>query len=186
MKRPLRWFPGAWSTQALRGIAIMSSCAGALAAPGMDSVKPAPAQGATQWLALSDSKLDSMRGGFSAMPGVMVSFGITRTVLVNGVLAGSSGFQIADLRSISTAQAEQLARQTASINLVHIGAGNIGTPSGQPGIAGVAWSPLVIQNTLNDQKIQSTTEINAATNGLSILKTLNLNQTLNDALGARR
>ena len=133
------------------------------------------------WLAMSDGQLDEMRGGFSVQPGVMVSFGIMRTVQINGVLVSSSGFQIADLRSITAAQAEHLGKQTAAVSLIQNGAGNTFTTPFQAGIPAV-----VVQNTLNDQTIQSVTEINAASNGLSILKGINLNQTLNDALGAAR
>ena len=45
---------------------------------------------------------------------------------------------------------------------------------------------MVVQNTLNVQTVQSVTEINAVSTGQSILKGINLNQTLNDALGAAR
>ena len=133
------------------------------------------------WLAMSDSQLDEMRGGFSVQPGVMVSFGIMRTVQRNGVLVSSSGFQITDLRSITGAQAERLSKQTAGVSLVHNGAGNTFTTPFQAGIPAV-----VVQNTLNVQPIQSVTEINAVSSGQSILKGINLNQTLNDALGAAR
>ena len=133
------------------------------------------------WLAMSDSQLDEMRGGFSVQPGVMVSFGIMRTVQINGVLVSSSGFQITDLRSITGAQAERLSKQTAGVSLVDNGAGNTFTTPFQTGIPAV-----VVQNTLNVQTIQSVTEINAVSNGQSILKGINLNQTLNDALGAVR
>lgn len=137
------------------------------------------AEDGSEWLALSDSKLDSMRGGYSVQPGLMVSFGIMRTVHINGVLTSSSGFQVGELRSLTAAQAEQLGRQTAALSLVQSGNGNSFATGLQPG------SPaIVIQNTLNNQKIQSTTEINAVSNGMSILKGMNLNQTLNDALGA--
>ena len=74
------------------------------------------------WLAMSDGQLDEMRGGFSVQPGVMVSFGIMRTVQINGVLVSSSGFQITDLRSITAAQDERLGKQTAAVSLVHNGA----------------------------------------------------------------
>ena len=133
----------------------------------------------SEWLAIADSKLDSMRGGFSALPGVMVSFGILRTVHINGVLTSQSGFQIADLRSISVAQAEQLSKQTGAMSLVQTGAGNSFDSGLKPGAPAI-----VIQHTVSNQKIQSLTEINAASNGMSLLKGLNTERTLSDALGA--
>jgi hypothetical protein len=144
------------------------------------SAAPASAREDSEtWLASSDTRLDEMRGGFGLFPGLTVSFGILRTLEINGNLVSSSGFQIGDLRTISLAQAAQLARQVDNMSLVQSGPGNTfaaGLASGTPA--------LVVQNTLNDQKIRTLTEINAVTNGLSILKGLNLSQSLNDAIGA--
>jgi hypothetical protein len=135
--------------------------------------------GEEEWLAAADSQLETMRGGFSVGDGVMVSFGIVRTVRINDMLASSSGFQVGELRSMSAAQAEQLAKQTTSLSLVQSGAGNTFASGLAPG------SPaIVIQNTLNDQRIQSLTQIDAVSNGMSILKGINLNQALSDALNA--
>jgi hypothetical protein len=131
------------------------------------------------WMTTADTRLDEMRGGFALAPGLTVSFGILRTVEINGSVVSSTGFQIADLRTISVAQAEQLARQVNQLSVVQNGAGNslaTALASGMPG--------LLVQNTLNDQKIRTITEINAVTNGLSILKGMNLSQSLNDAINA--
>ena len=155
-----------------------AACAFLAGTSGTSHATAATPEGA-DWLALSDSKLDAMRGGFSVLPGIMVSFGILRTVHINGALVGSSGFQIADLRSISTGEAEQLARQTTAVSLVQTGPGNSFETVLRPGVPAI-----VIQNTLNNQKIQSITEINAASNGMSLMKSLNTAQTLSDALGA--
>jgi hypothetical protein len=137
-----------------------------------------PGQG-SEWRAASDARLEEMRGGFSVAPGVMVSFGITRTVRIDGLPVSSSGFQVGELRSMTASQAAQLSKQAATLSLVQSGAGNTFLTPLQ------AASPaIVIQNTLNDRTIQSVTEINAVSNGMSLMKGLNLNQTLNDALGA--
>lgn len=154
--------------------ALLASFAPALASGG-----DTPAETGPTWSALSDRQLDAVRGGFSALPGVVVSFGIVRTVHLNGALVGATAFQVDDLRSISAAQAEQLARQAAALSLHQSGAGNsfaAGSPTPLPGI--------VIQNTLSDQKIQAITEISAASNGMSLLKSMNVQQVLNDAIGA--
>jgi hypothetical protein len=131
------------------------------------------------WLAAADSTLDAMRGGFGLVPGLTVSFGIMRTVEINGAVVSSTAFEVADLRSISLAQAQQLARQVDGTNFVQNGSGNTFTTTLASGVPA-----LVVQNTLNDQKIRTLTEINAVTNGMSLLKNLNLSQSLNDAIGA--
>jgi hypothetical protein len=84
-----------------------------------------------------------------------------------------------DLGSITSAQAEHLARQAAALGITQVGPGNSYQAGAGPGVPA-----LVIQNTLNDQHIQSRTEINAASNGMSLLKGMNLMETLNSAVGA--
>lgn len=161
---------------------IVLGCAAAIAGLAAGTPSAALAAAATadgsEWLAASDSLLDAMRGGF-LVPGVMVSFGITRTVHINGMLASSFSFQVGDLGSINATQAAQLAQQTSAVSVVQNGPGNTFAavlPAGSPAV--------VIQNTLSNQKIQSVTQIDVVSNGMSLLKNLNLNQTLSDALGA--
>lgn len=140
-------------------------------------VTAATAEG-SEWLAASDSLLDTMRGGFLA-PGVMVSFGITRTVHINGMLASSFSFEVGDLGSINATRAAQLAQQTSAVSVVQNGPGNTFAA-----VLRAASPAVVIQNTLSNQQIQSVTQIDVVSNGMSLLKNLNLNQTLSDALGA--
>ena len=154
--------------------ALLAACAALLLPPPAGALEQQET-----WFATADSTLDTMRGGFGLEPGLAVSFGIVRTVEINGNIVSSTNFEIGDLRTISVAQAQQLARQIDSSNLVQSGAGNSFSAtlaSGNPA--------LVVQNTLNDQKIRTMTEINAITNGMSLLKNLNLSQSLNDAIGA--
>lgn len=129
------------------------------------------------WTAAPDSKLDSLRGGFAVAPGLMVSFGIVRTVQIDGQVVSRTGVQLNDLRSITVDQARSLRQQMADISLVQNGRGNIA--------ANVPVQPLpgiVIQNTENNRQLQAVTEINATTNGMRILQGMNLNQTMSDAL----
>ncbi len=149
---------------------------------GWAALAPIPAAALEQpdiWLAAADSKLDEMRGGFGFGSGLTVSFGIVRTVEINGTVVSTSGFQVSDLRSISVAQAQQFARQIDSTNLVQSGPGNTFSTTLSSGTPA-----LVVQNTLDNQKIRTLTEINAVTNGMSLLKNINLSQSLNDAIGA--
>lgn len=157
------------------------------------------------WTAAPDTQLDSMRGGFAAAPGLLVSFGIVRTVRVDGDIVARTAVHIEDLRSITLAQARQLSEQILATTLVQVGSGNVMRTSGAAAPASpvpaptVAAAPapvpvpsplpaapaagLVIQNTENNRHLQAVTEIHAGTtNGLRVLQGINFNQTLTDAL----
>lgn len=131
------------------------------------------------WLAaVDDSSLDQMRGGFDTGSGLLVSFGIQRAVYINGNLVTTTSFNIPDVAKVSGAQAAMLAAGTAS--LVQNGSGN----SIEAGALSQAVGATVIQNTLNNQKIQNMTIINTTTNSLGMLKGLNTQATLRDALSS--
>ena len=56
--------------------------------------------------AMSDNKLDRMRGGFSLPNGLQISFGIERAVYVNGNLVSTTSLNIVDLaKAVSAAAA---------------------------------------------------------------------------------
>ena len=140
---------------------------------------PSPAQQETLWLAASDHQLAQQRGGFSLGQGLLVSFGVSRAVYINGQLVTATSFQVNDLTRLSPAQAALLARQIpAQAQLVQNGPGNQLAPD-----AALAPFTTYIQNTLNDQTIRSQTVIQASTNALAMVKNLNLQTTLKDALG---
>lgn len=182
-----------------------------------------PGQRVEVWMAASNRMLDSMRGGFDLGDGLLVSFGITRSVSINGNLIVTTSFNIPDLSRITPAQAALVNQQAGSFNLVQNGPGNTVQPSGttvaassvspgpltlntsapQSGTGGVTVggatvtsAPIngaslgtFIQNTLNNQQIQSQTVINASTNSLGAYKALNMYSGLNasqlNALGTR-
>lgn len=171
----------------------------------------AQAQGAV-WLAASERTLDAMRGGFDLGTGLVVSFGISRAVYINGQLITSTSFQIGDLTKLTAPQAAALGQQIATqMQVVQNGPGNtlesgaagtgsartVGTVGsvGTAGIAGIAGTvgsaattvqavPLatLIQNTLNNQTIRNQTVIDVSSNGLSMLKNMNLQATISQAV----
>lgn len=144
------------------------------------------------WTAAPDAQLESMRGGFGPGPGLLVSFGIVRTVRVDGAVVARSAVHIEDLRSITVAQARELSEQILATTVVQVGAGNFvqgqapanapaPAPAPAPVLPGTAG--LVVQNTENNRHLQAVTEINASTtNGMRVLQGINFNQTLTDAL----
>ncbi|KVA22728.1 hypothetical protein WI42_06015 [Burkholderia ubonensis] len=149
-----------------------SGAASWLSASGQDE-RSWPAGGA---VALSDTRLDAMRGGFDLPGGLQVSFGISRVAFVNGNLVTTTNFDIPDVSRITAQQAQALAAANLGA-LIQVGPGNAAQPGALPGLTGA-----VIQNTLSNQHIQALTTIDTSVNTLSTFKNLNIMSTLNNAL----
>ena len=153
------------------------------------AMKPTPLVAATQampkpgesiWLAASDRTLDQMRGGFDLGTGLMVSFGISRAVYINGQLITSTTFQVGDLTRLTPLQAAALSQQISTqtqAQVVQNGPGNTVELN-------VGTIPLAtyIQNTVNNQTIRSQTIIDASSNGIGMVKGMNLQGTINEAI----
>ena len=153
-------------------IAALAAC---LVAGGATHADPLKRTEET-WMAVSDQTLDSQRGGFDLGSGLLVSFGITRAVYINGELATQTTLNFGQLDKMTAGQAAELSRQLNSLNLVQNGPGN--TVEGpMTGVGGT-----VIQNTLNNQRIANQTVLNVQTNGMSMLKDLNTAATLNEGI----
>ena len=174
------------------------------------AAQPSPRNqpGGEIWLAASNKTLDGMRGGFDFGAGLLVSFGVARSISVNGSLVVTTSFNIPNLSMITPQQAALVNQQLGALNLIQNGPGNTvqsttassaspgpavpGAPTPTTitlgtatlGTAAINGSALgtFIQNTLNNQNIQNQTVINASTNGLSMLKGMNFLNTLNSAL----
>jgi hypothetical protein len=129
-----------------------------------------------EWVAVSNDRLDNMRGGFDLQPGLQVSFGISRAAYVNGNLVATTNFNIPDVANMTTQQAQMLANVNAG-TLIQNGPGNVVQAGALPGITGA-----VIQNSLNDQQIKALTSINVSVNTLSAFKNMNTLATLTGAL----
>lgn len=134
----------------------------ATAAAGADEA-PAPARQAfvgADWQAASDTLLDSQRGGFEQSmlaSGLAVSLGFVRSVSINGELVSQTRFSLPDLSAISAEQAMQLGDA-------------------------LAQAATVVQNSLNNQNIQTLTQIDAGVNSLGLLHAINSQGVLRDAL----
>jgi hypothetical protein len=142
----------------------------------------APAAAATEagddWVAVNDSQLEAMRGGFTTPSGLAVSLGIDRLVSINGDVVARTSFDIADLTHMSEEQARLTRDALSSVKLVQNGSDNIY----QAGESSRVIGGVVIQNTLNDQLIRSETVISSTVNSASLLKSLNFQASLSDAL----
>lgn len=129
-----------------------------------------------QQVAVSDTSLGSVRGGFSGN-GLNISFGIERAVYVNGTLVTTTSLNFGDLGQI-TAGRGATSLDAGTIQLIQNGVGNsVSTGSISPTSIGT-----VIQNTLDGQKIQNMTVINATVNSLGLLRSMNLGSSLRGAV----
>lgn len=133
------------------------------------------------WRAVTEDKLDDMRGGFDmpALAGLHISFGIDRAVYINGDLVASASVNIPDVARMTAAQAQQLATVAGTVNVVQNGPNNAAPPDMA---AGAAAAATVIQNSLNNQTLQAVTTINAAVNSLPQFRQMNLANVLQGAL----
>ena len=121
----------------------------------------------------------TLRGGFDLGSGLFVSFGISRAVYINNQLVTTTSFQTSGLDKLAQVQFAELARQLTAQQqqVVQNGPGNTVD-------TGALSLPLAtyIQNTLNNQTIRTETVIPAHTNGAALLRTMNLQATINDAV----
>jgi hypothetical protein len=126
---------------------------------------------------VSERTLDGLRGGFDVGSGLLVSFGITRAVYINGDLVTQTTLNFGRLSELTPAQAAQLDQQMAALNLVQTGPGNSVASDVVSTGAGT-----IIQNTLNNQHIVNQTVIDARSNAMGMIRNLNIQNTLNEAL----
>ncbi len=79
--------------------------------------------GIDSWKPVSDETLDQARGGFD-VAGLKASFGIERTVSIDGVATTVQSLQIPDISQMTKDQAAQLEAATRSVFVVQNGPGN--------------------------------------------------------------
>ena len=161
----------------MRSVLCLSLLAGACAAPAWAGGLGDPVQRHEEtWMAVGDSTPDRLRGGFDTGNGLMVTFGISRATYVNGDLVTQTTLNFGQLNNLSAAQAAQLSKQMAAVNLIQIGPGNSFAPQ-QAGTSGT-----VIQNTLDNQHIVNRTVIDASSNALGMIKNLNTQAPVSDGV----
>ena len=158
-------------------------CCGLLLAAGngfgaAGSAKPGDLFNPGEWKAVSNEQLDTLRGGFESPSGMTVSFGLVRTVSINGDVVNRTSFNLPDVSKITTEQARAVSSAIAETRLVQNGGGNVVSDSVRAQMSG----GTLIQNSLNDQTIQTLTVINAGVGSLGLFKSLNLQGAFKDAL----
>lgn len=145
---------------------------------GYDRVSEERGFDADPWVAVSDAALGEQRGGFEVGAGLTVSFGMVRTVTLNGDLVNATSFSLPDVSRITPEQARRASVAMAEAGLVQVGGGNH-VPAGT-----LAQVPTgtIIQNSLNNQNIQTLTVINAGVNSQAMFRAINIQSVLSDAL----
>jgi hypothetical protein len=130
---------------------------------------------ASVWpIAVSDRRLEATRGGFDLGNGLLASFGIERAVYINGNLVSSTRVNIPDISRITPDQASALAAATGTVNIIQNGANNTVDPT----TFDHTTAATVIQNSLDNQDIRSTTAINVTVNSQNMLRSLGLQESL--------
>ena len=133
---------------------------------------------AADWEPVDAEQLDQVRGGFTTGSGLEMSLGIERLVLVNGAIVAHTNIELSDLNNVSAEQARLTSEALSSVKLIQNGGDNIYHAGASDHVLGAT----VIQNSLNDQLIASQTVISCTLNSASLLKTLNFQGSLSDAL----
>lgn len=129
------------------------------------------------WTPVGDDALDQARGGFDLGNGLVASFGIDRAVYVNGNLVTSTSFNVPDIAHMTTQQAQAMSAALNTVSVTQVGPGN----SFDPSSLGHGIGATVIQNTLNNQNIQSITTLNTSTNSLNVFRQQNFQDALQQA-----
>lgn len=125
----------------------------------------------TQRTPVSEAALDRMRGGFQHDPnGPIMSFGIERSVFLNGQLVSSTALNMPNLMQLA-------GNPTHTLTHIQTGGGNALTPD----MASLSAHMTAIQNSLDNQTIQSQTVINATVPALSWAHSLALGDALSQA-----
>lgn len=156
----------------------VSACVLWLAGLGAPALSARAAEADGGWMPVADAVLDEARGGYDLGGGLVMSLGVERLATVNGNVVSSSSFNIADLSRLGAGEAALVRDAAATLNLLQNGAGNVF----QIGPMTQAAAGTVIQNTLNDQVLRTHTVINTSVNSLELLKMINFQEGLRDAL----
>jgi hypothetical protein len=149
-----------------------------LALAGYAVPSAAAAEPDADWIPVREEQLDQMRGGFISPGGLQVSLGIERLVSINGELVARTRLDISNLNHLSDEQLRQTRDALSSVKLIQNGRDNIY----QAAQSAQAGAGVVIQNTLNDQLIRSQTVISSTVNSASLLKAINFQGSVSDAL----
>lgn len=151
---------------------LVALCAALGAMPVVQAAGPA-----SLGVPVAAEELDELRGGFEIAGGLSLSLGIERVVSVNGEILARTSIAIPDLAAMTGDQARLAQNALGAAQLIQIGGNNyaaadLNLPNGA----------TLIQNTLNGQDIRTATTITSTVNSMSLLKDMNFQSTIRDAV----
>lgn len=123
------------------------------------------------------ASLDAARGGFEIAGGLSLSLGIERVVSVNGDIMARTTIAIPDLAAMTAEQARITQDALGAARMIQIGGNNyaatdLNLPNGA----------TLLQNSLSGQAIRTATTITSTVNSMSLLKDINFQSTIRDAV----
>jgi len=150
-----------------------------IAPAGRRADQPSPL--GKELVALADTSLDEIRGGFElADSNLKFSFGIERAVFINGQLVASTVLNVKDLQLAAGSGNPQVAITSGvpgSVAVVQNGGGN-----GMATQVGTSLATTVLQNSLDNQKIQNVTTVNATVNASQILRGMSVQSAVQNGI----
>lgn len=151
------------------------------AAPQAGSRADQPNPLGMELVALADTSLDEIRGGFElADSNLKFSFGIERAVFINGQLVASTVLNVKDLQLAAGSGSPQVSITSGvpgSVAVVQNGGGN-----GLATQIGTNLAGTVLQNSLDNQKIQNVTTVNATINASQILRGMSVQSAVQNGI----
>jgi hypothetical protein len=116
------------------------------------------------WPQVPDSELATMRGGFITSDGLNISIGLEQVVMIDGEIKVKNNFNLTDLGQAQSPGAAN----NKMINLVQNGDKNAVSPDVQANFGN--GSLTLIQNSLDDQRIQNLNLLKIDVSGISRLR----------------
>ena len=132
-----------------------------------------------QLVALDMESLDQVRGGFEMEgSGLKFSIGIERAVFINGDLVATNVLNLKGLQSTtggaSVASAPPVPVPAASSGALVVQNGAAGSNNVAAQVSQNPAATMVVQNSLNNQTIQTVTTINASVNSMQAVRALSV------------
>lgn len=166
-----------WRMVALESAVLIAGAAQAAQPAAVENVHATSGLPFTS-MPVSEARLADCRGGFDLGSGLVASFGINRAIYINGNLVANVSVDIPDLARIDDTQARALATLVNGATLIRNGPGNFVDPASFNRATGA----IVIQNTLDNQRIQALTTLNTTVSNLNQFTSMNVANSLQQAL----
>lgn len=126
---------------------------------------------------IPDARLDTLRGGFETPGGLQMRFGIERVVLINGILHSTTSLRLDGPNQAGGQPAAGIPLSPGTaLALIQSGPNNISHLLPASALA------TVVQNSLDNQKLQTITTISATVNSLEVMQGVRMEQAMQEAV----